>query len=529
MSYRNFTNGSAPFLRGDQPGDVLIAGWAGTVILDESLDVFAAAERVFVSHNRDDRPDGQLCPSMSVGDVLVIGEHCPDRPERRLHDLRRRRRRRGHRPSLAPVDPHRRGPRCSSWPLTSGASHERPPGPAAGHHLHRPPRPRLRALHRPTRSATSPSGRHSRTTPPELGLEDLDVERRNEITIVGYCRCGHWFKCQRRPRPPHAGGVAPHLPVPQPHRLAHHAAAPAVPKGPVPNVPSRRHTHRSGLLLRWRRGFGGRCPGRRRPALRCQPRRDRHRHSCRHHPQVDHFHVDLLDYDIARLPAVRMAHFSPSCKHHSQANARKVYEQPRTLFDFIAGVDGAEEARSGYANSERSRVTMSCVIRYAEAHRPETDDRRERRRGGQVGTQPRRNDVHLVARTAARARLPNEADVLELGVVRCATAARSDVRGLLARRDAGAGPDPPHRWLVLLLRPRVDARQSFRRPTKSWPLPEWGKLGRQYDYRCTTCTRVVALALPAAASVIDWSDLGTPPRRPASPSPTPRWSASVGA
>ena len=32
--------------------------------------------------------------------------------------------------------------------------------------------------------------------PPELGLEDLDVERRNEITIVGYCRCGHWFKCR---------------------------------------------------------------------------------------------------------------------------------------------------------------------------------------------------------------------------------------------------------------------------------------------------------------------------------------------
>jgi hypothetical protein len=75
---------------------------------------------------------------------------------------------------------------------------------------------------------------------------------------------------------------------------------------------------------------------------------------------------------VARLPRVRMAHFSPSCKHHSQANARKVYEQPRTLFDFIAGAGGAEKARSGYANSERSRVTMSCVIRYAAAHRPET-------------------------------------------------------------------------------------------------------------------------------------------------------------
>ena len=34
------------------------------------------------------------------------------------------------------------------------------------------------------------------TTPPELNLEDLDVERRNEIAIVGYCRCGHWFTCR---------------------------------------------------------------------------------------------------------------------------------------------------------------------------------------------------------------------------------------------------------------------------------------------------------------------------------------------
>lgn len=74
IGYRNYTNGSHPFMRGYEPGDVLVEGWAGTLVLDESLDVYAAAERVFVRHNRDDRPDGQLCPSMSVGDVVVIGE-----------------------------------------------------------------------------------------------------------------------------------------------------------------------------------------------------------------------------------------------------------------------------------------------------------------------------------------------------------------------------------------------------------------------------------------------------------------------
>src|SRR3954447_2830042 len=55
------------------------------------------------------------------------------------------------------------------------------------------------------------------------------------------------------------------------------------------------------------------------------------------HPHVDHYQVDLVDYDVAKMPRVQLAHFSPSCVHHSQANARKVYEQPATLFDHLAG------------------------------------------------------------------------------------------------------------------------------------------------------------------------------------------------
>jgi DNA (cytosine-5)-methyltransferase 1 len=89
------------------------------------------------------------------------------------------------------------------------------------------------------------------------------------------------------------------------------------------------------------------------------------------HPHVDHYQVDLVDYDVAKMPRVQMAHFSPSCVHHSQANASKVYDRPATLFDHIHGDGPDPEARSGYASSERSRVTMSCVIRYADAHRPD--------------------------------------------------------------------------------------------------------------------------------------------------------------
>ena len=76
LSYTNYTNVSRPFMRGYEPGDTLIAGWSGTLTVDTTwvTDVKALAERLFVIHNRDDRPDGAMCPSMSVGDVCVIGE-----------------------------------------------------------------------------------------------------------------------------------------------------------------------------------------------------------------------------------------------------------------------------------------------------------------------------------------------------------------------------------------------------------------------------------------------------------------------
>jgi hypothetical protein len=72
MNYTNYTNMTARFCRGYAPGDRLVKGWQGVV-----PPGCAAADRLeylFVVHNRDDRPDGQLCPSMSVGDVVKLGD-----------------------------------------------------------------------------------------------------------------------------------------------------------------------------------------------------------------------------------------------------------------------------------------------------------------------------------------------------------------------------------------------------------------------------------------------------------------------
>ena len=76
-TYTNYTNLDSHYDRPYEPGDRLVRGWTG--IVDQRDVSFAnglreIAEDIFARHNMDNRPDGQMCPSMSVGDVIVIGE-----------------------------------------------------------------------------------------------------------------------------------------------------------------------------------------------------------------------------------------------------------------------------------------------------------------------------------------------------------------------------------------------------------------------------------------------------------------------
>jgi hypothetical protein len=79
MEYTAFTNVDARFGRPYHVGDRLVRGYSGRVEVEASemcdaAGVDVVAERLFARHNRDDRRDGEMCPSMSVGDVVVIGE-----------------------------------------------------------------------------------------------------------------------------------------------------------------------------------------------------------------------------------------------------------------------------------------------------------------------------------------------------------------------------------------------------------------------------------------------------------------------
>ena len=74
LKYTNWTNLDAEFNRPYERGDRLVRGWSGELVVAAGPPLVELAEEVFARHNRDDRPDGQLCPSMSIGDVVVFGE-----------------------------------------------------------------------------------------------------------------------------------------------------------------------------------------------------------------------------------------------------------------------------------------------------------------------------------------------------------------------------------------------------------------------------------------------------------------------
>jgi hypothetical protein len=74
LAYTIYSNVDAGYVRPYERGDRLVRGYSGTIDVDLTEQVTGVAERLFVRHNGDDRPDALLCPSMSVGDVVVVGE-----------------------------------------------------------------------------------------------------------------------------------------------------------------------------------------------------------------------------------------------------------------------------------------------------------------------------------------------------------------------------------------------------------------------------------------------------------------------
>jgi hypothetical protein len=70
VAYTIYHNqGPGRFWKAGTETDPYKVGYTGVIPDDVQSDLF---EWVFFTHNQDDRPDGRVAPSLSVGDVVAI-------------------------------------------------------------------------------------------------------------------------------------------------------------------------------------------------------------------------------------------------------------------------------------------------------------------------------------------------------------------------------------------------------------------------------------------------------------------------
>ena len=205
-------------------------------------------------------------------------------------------------------------------------------------------------------------------------------------------------------------------------------------------------------------------------------------------PEADHDQADISGTDPRRHPWATVAWFSPECTNHSIAKGKKRQTADMPVVDLSA---------------ERSRATMWDVPRFAEHHRypyvlvENVVDafywvNFEQWLGAMtaMGYQHELvflNSMHAGSEVAAPA--PQSRDRMYV------------VFWQAGQRKPNLAITPPA-WCEGCDR-QVDAVQVFKKALR------WGRYRSQYRYHCPACSAVVEPYTLPAASVIDWSNLGT--------------------
>lgn len=243
-------------------------------------------------------------------------------------------------------------------------------------------------------------------------------------------------------------------------------------------------------------------------------------------PDTDHWQADMVDandpqvmnrkgkkvagkyLDPAHLPSARFAWFSPSCTHHSQANAKKIYERGLQTAMF-EDEDWDEQA---FINSERARVTMSCVLRYARERHPEivcVENVLEVTTWG-----PGRDGSSFRHWMTELTNLGYEVHCCFFNSMFFPPCPQSRDRiYIVAWRKGNTAPDLDYRPVASCTSDRcggkiVNAVQTWKPRTRAWRLPQWGKYGQQYFYACPDCESLVHPGSWMALHAVDWSNLG---------------------
>ena len=232
------------------------------------------------------------------------------------------------------------------------------------------------------------------------------------------------------------------------------------------------------------------------------------------HPHTEHVRADLLDETAARyvdpitLPPCTVLTASPSCRHHSKANAKSIYRHGPTLFNYDHPADSDER----YAASERSRTTMLCPLRYAAHHQPEAIIVENVVEAAFWGDHRDGSTFRWWLNQWRDIGYDAELLFLNSGFFPPCPQSRDRMYMVFWKRG-NRRPDLRHRPDAYCSSDRCGgqwqtAAQSWRPRKKGWPLERWGKWGQQYDYRCTACGQVVTPVAWPAATAIDFTDLG---------------------
>lgn len=232
------------------------------------------------------------------------------------------------------------------------------------------------------------------------------------------------------------------------------------------------------------------------------------------HPYAEHWIADLVDptkadyHSVRDLPAADLLVAGVSCVNHSQSNTERAYASGASLFDMD---DPDYESR--VTRSERDRATANCVLHYAAQHRPRmilVECTTELASWGALVPGKRKVGDGSTYRWWLK-------QFEKLGYRHRVLYLNSMFFGVGQSRDRGywvfwlkGGPTPdlehrPETWCAHCDRV-VPAVWTWKTGIPATGVVRWGK---QYVYRCPSCTREIVPPFTPSLDALDLSDLGT--------------------
>ncbi|MEU4224357.1 DNA cytosine methyltransferase [Nonomuraea sp. NPDC026600] len=231
------------------------------------------------------------------------------------------------------------------------------------------------------------------------------------------------------------------------------------------------------------------------------------------HPHAEHWIADLVDressdYHSARdLPPADLLVAGVSCVNHSQANTKKAYAESLSLFDLP---DPEFEER--VTKSERDRATANCALHYVAEHHPRMiliECTTELFSWGPAVPVKKYGDGSTYKWWVKQFGI--------LGYKGRVNYLNSMFFGVPQSRDRGYWIF----WDERLPTPDLDHRPeswcsgcgTIVQAAWTWKtgIPPTGSVryGKQYDYRCPSCRRVVIPPFAPSLNALDLSNLGT--------------------